>query len=195
MPRFRTAGLMLALLALAGCGPRDLLLGTGVAAGTASLQERGMSGAMSDYNLRLLINDAWFKNSLELYQHASLMISKGRIVIIGRVPTEAMRLQAERLAHAAAKTAIINRLQVGDALTLGQSLQDKSITTQIQAKLTFDRDVNALNFDVATVNGIVYVVGEAESEREERRIRYLASSVGGVKAIESHIHVPEFNVP
>lgn len=191
MPRFYSPGLLIVLLLLAGCGPRDVLLGTGVAAGTAGMQERGVSGAMSDYNLRLLINDAWFKASLELYQRASLMISNGKIVIIGRIPTEAMRMQAQSLAEKAAGRSVINRLQVGDDLTFGQGLSDKGITAQVRAKLTFDRDVNALNFDVATVNGIVYLVGEAESTREERRVRYLASTVGGVVSLESHIHVPE----
>ncbi len=192
MPRScSTSALIVLLISLTACGPRDLLLGTGAAVGTASLQERGLRGAASDYGLRLAINDAWFKASLDLYERASLMISNGRVVMIGRVPSEELRIRAHALAETAARRPVINRLTVGDDLGFQRELADKSISLQLQSALTFDRDVNAVNYDVATVNGVVYLIGEAQNEREERRVRYLATTISGVQAVESFIQVPE----
>jgi osmotically-inducible protein OsmY len=190
MPRYPTASLLI-LLALTACTPRDLVMGGGAALGTASMQERGIRGAVSDYNLRLLINDAWFKSSLDLYSRASLMISNGKIILIGRVPREELRTNAETLAHEATGHTIINRMTVGDDFGFTQSLTDKTTSARLRAALTFDRDVNALNFDIATINGVVYLVGEAQNEREERRVRYLASTIPTVLSVESYIHIPE----
>jgi osmotically-inducible protein OsmY len=191
MPRLGPPAIALVcLLALSACTPRDILMGGGAAVGTAAMQERGMRGAASDYNLRLLINDAWFKASLDLYQRVSLLISQGRIVLIGRVPDEAMRLRAESLAQTAAGRAVTNRISVGPDIGLQRRLEDDALSARLEATLTFDRDVSALNYDVETRDGVVYLIGEARSESEQRRVIYLAHRLPGIRAVESFIALP-----
>lgn len=187
-----TAGLMAALLlALPACTPREMLMGVGGAAGTATMQERGLRGAMSDYQLRLAINESWFHHSLQLYERASLMISRGRVVIIGRVPSTELRELAETLARQAGAVYIANRLTVGPDIAFGQRLEDDSISLRLEGTYTFDRDVKALNYDVETKDGTVYVIGEAASARERQRVIYLARWFPGVKAVEAYIEVAE----
>lgn len=186
------AGLIF-LTALAACTPRDLLFTGGAAAGTASMQERGLSGALSDYQLRLAINESWFHHSLQLYERASLMISKGRVVIIGRVPSEELKALASELAIKAGAVNPLNRLTIGPDLALGVRLTDESISLRLEGVYTFDRDVKALNYDVETKDGTVYVIGEAASMRERQRVMYLARYFPGVKTVEAFIEVTEYS--
>lgn len=192
MSGFRTAGLGLALLlVLAACTPRDLFFSGAATTGTAAMQERGIKGASDDYGLRLAISEAWFQNSVDLFQRCSLMISKGRVVMIGRVPTESMRQTAESLAHGVGATRLANRITVGPDIPLGRRLNDTAISARLDGILTFDRDVSAINYDVETRDGILYVIGEAGSESERRRVHYLASYLPGVIRVESYIDVSE----
>ncbi len=191
MPDCAKAGLIAVLVVLSACTPRDLLMGVGGSAGIASMQERGIDGALSDYQLRLAINDAWFKSSLQLYERASLLISKQRVVIIGRVPTQELKELAETLAKQAGATNIANRLTIGPDIAFGQRLEDDSIALRLEGTYTFDRDVKALNYDVETKDGTVYVIGEAASARERQRVIYLARWFPGVKAVEAYIEVVE----
>ncbi len=191
MPDRAQAGLIAFLLLLTACTPRDFLLGAGGAAGTASMQERGLSGALTDYQLRLAINESWFHHSIQLYERASLMISKGRVVIIGRVPSQELKTLAEELAIKAGAVNPVNRLTIGPDRSLGTRLADESISLRLEGVYTFDRDVKALNYDVETNDGTVYVIGEAESTRERQRVMYLARYFPGVKSVEAFIDVTE----
>lgn len=186
--------LLLALL-LTACAPRDLLLSGGGAVGVASMQERGVSGALSDYQLRLAINEAWFHASLQLYGRASLMISEGRVVIIGRVPTQQLVDLASQLAVAAGAHEPVNRMTVGPDFPFVQRLEDDSISLRLEGTYTFDRDVRALNYDVETKDGTVYLIGEAASDREKRRVIWLAKNFPGVRDVESYVHVTESSNP
>jgi len=191
MPDRAQAWLIAILLLLTACTPRDLLLGAGGAAGTASMQERGISGALTDYQLRLAINESWFHHSIQLYERASLMISKGRVVIIGRVPSQELKTLAQELAVKAGAVNPQNRLTIGPDRSLGTRLADESISLRLEGVYTFDRDVKALNYDVETNDGTVYVIGEAESTRERQRVMYLARYFPGVKSVEAFIDVTE----
>lgn len=192
MPDRLKAGLSLALaLLLTACTPRDLLLGVGGAFGTSAMQERGISGALSDYQLRLAINESWFHHSVQLYERASLLISKGRVVIIGRVPSPELVSLAEELAVKAGAANPLNRLTIGPDFPVGVRLNDESISLRLEGVYTFDRDVKALNYDVETKGGTVYVIGEAASVREKQRVIYLAQYFPGVKAVEAYIEVTE----
>jgi osmotically-inducible protein OsmY len=178
-------------LLLAGCSPRDLLFGTGAALGTAALQERGLSGAASDTGLRLAINDAWFKASLDLYGRCGLMISEGRVVITGRVPDEAMKQRVEALARQAGARDIINEVTVGADIPFTTAMQDKLIASQLRGSLTIDRDVSGINYAIAVSDGTVYLSGVAKSEAELRRVTFLASNLNGVRLVKSFAQIPE----
>lgn len=190
MPHHRTAAVIILCLGVAACTPRDMLMGSGAAVGTAAMQERGLRGAANDYNTRLLINDAWFKHSLEMYQRVSLLISQRRVVIIGRVPDESIRLKAEQLAAQASGQKIVNRITVGPDISLQRRLEDDALSARLEGTLMFDRDVAAINYDVETRDGVVYLIGEARSDSESRRVAHLASQLPGIRAVENYIALP-----
>lgn len=192
MPAQRFIPLALITLALlGGCGPRDLLLGTGAAVGTAAMQERGLDGATSDTGLRLAINDAWFKASMDLYGRCGLMISKGQVVITGRVPDTAMKQRAEALARLAGAREVINEITVGPDFPFMTGMTDRMIASQLRGTLTFDRDVSGINYAMAVNDGVVVLTGVAKSEAELRRVTFLASTIAHVRLVKSFVQVPE----
>ena len=191
MPRCSASQLTLLslLLLTAGCGTQSLFLGSGAIAAGAAMQERGMGGAMSDYNLRMAISDAWFQSSLEIYQHCSLMISRGRVVMIGFVPTEELKNRAATLAIGKGAVNPVNRIKVYDFRSVLDGLTDEALSARIDTALLFDRDVSAINYDIETRGNTVYVIGEAQSEREVRRVLFLTQQIAGTRHIESFIEV------
>ncbi len=178
------------LLGASGCTPQGLALGGATVAGTAASQERGFVGTFSDFGLRLAINDAWFKFSVELFQQADLLLSDGRAVIVGRVPDEIAKWQAGELARQVGAVQVINRLEVGPPTTLAEDVTDRVVKTRLDVALTLDEDVNALNYEVESIAGVVYLMGHASSPLEARRVEFLAGVTPSVKRVETYILVP-----
>lgn len=193
MPHFRAGALILTaglLLLTPACTSRDLVFNGGGTVGEAALQERGIAGAARDYNLRLAINNAWFQSSVELFRRASLLISRGDVVIVGRVPDALMRAQAEQLARSAGALSVQNALTVGPDLSWGTTLQDQIISNRLELALTLDEDVSALNYQILTRDGVVYLAGEARDSAEFDQVHRVAASVPDVRKVESYVHAP-----
>ncbi len=179
-----------ALLTSSACTSRDLFFNGGGTLGEAVLQERGVSGATSDYKLRLAINNAWLQSSVELFRRANLLVSRGDVVIVGRVPDALTKLQAGQLAQEAGALSVHNALTVGPDLSWETFLQDQIISNQLEMSLTFDSDVSALNYQILTRDGIVYLAGEARDGEEFDRVHALAADVPNVRKVESYVHGP-----
>ena len=66
-------------------------------------------------------------------------------------------------------------------------IKDSAITSQINIKATFNRDISLVNFKIITVNGVVYLMGIAQDNAEIDEITILSSKIKGVKKVISHI--------
>lgn len=190
MPNFRQTLIFAASLALTGCSTTGALIGAGSLAGIGATQERGLGGGIGDYSLKIAINEAWFHESLAMYQRADFMVSEGRVLLFGRLPDEITGLQAELLAQKAGAKEVINRFTYGPDLGFGQEMTDQRIGTQLLVDITLDRDVAAVNYDIGVVNGTVYLLGIAQDEGEIRRVTYLAKQIEGVVGVESFVRAP-----
>ena len=73
--------------------------------------------------------------------------------------------------------------------TLGENIDDGSITTSVKAKLASDRLVTLARVGVETNNRIVYLTGEVETAEQKSRIGSLASEVKGVKKVVNNLQV------
>ena len=76
-----------------------------------------------------------------------------------------------------------------DQSTVGQYVDDASITTQIKAKFVEDREVAASSIKVETLNGTVQLSGFAKSERERKEAEAIARRINGVKHVKNDIIV------
>ena len=71
--------------------------------------------------------------------------------------------------------------------TVGEYVDDATITTQVKAKFAEDKTVAASSISVETLRGTVQLSGFAKTAAERSQAEAIASRVKGVKAIKNHI--------
>lgn len=76
-----------------------------------------------------------------------------------------------------------------DQQTVGQYVDDTTITTQVKAKFADDAAVAATSIRVETLKGQVQLSGFAKSWQEKERAEVLARSVKGVSGVRNDIIV------
>lgn len=82
----------------------------------------------------------------------------------------------------------------GCAVTSGQSsvgeyVDDATITTQVKARMADDPTVSAMRINVETLNGTVQLSGFAKDESERARAAQIARNVNNVKDVRNNIVV------
>ncbi len=73
--------------------------------------------------------------------------------------------------------------------TVGQNIDDASITTAVKAKLAGDHAGNLIRVGVETVRNTVYLTGVVTSQDYKERAGQLAREVKGVKDVVNNLQV------
>jgi osmotically-inducible protein OsmY len=73
--------------------------------------------------------------------------------------------------------------------TLGENVNDTTITTSVKSKLASDKLVTLTRVGVETVNKIVYLTGEVQTPEQKSHAGSLASQVGGVRQVVNNLQV------
>jgi hyperosmotically inducible protein len=76
-----------------------------------------------------------------------------------------------------------------DQSTVGEYVDDATISTKVKAKFIEDKAVAASSIQVETMNGTVQLSGFAKSESERAQAAALAREVKGVKNVKNDILV------
>ena len=71
--------------------------------------------------------------------------------------------------------------------TVGEYVDDATITTQVKAKFAEDKTVAASSISVETLRGTVQLSGFAKTAAERSQAEAIASRVKGVKAVQNNI--------
>lgn len=72
-----------------------------------------------------------------------------------------------------------------DQQTVGEYIDDATITTQVKARMLDDPDVSGTSISVETLNGTVILSGFATSTTERSTAESIANRVNGVTAIRN----------
>jgi hyperosmotically inducible protein len=73
--------------------------------------------------------------------------------------------------------------------SMGQNIDDTTITTEVKAKLTGERASNLTRVSVATANGNVSLTGIVPTVADKTRAEELARSVKGVQRVTNNLQV------
>lgn len=76
-----------------------------------------------------------------------------------------------------------------DQSTVGEYIDDATITTKVKAKFVEAKTVDASSVKVETLNGEVMLSGFAKNATEKTDAGMLAASVKGVKAVKNELVV------
>ena len=87
--------------------------------------------------------------------------------------------------------AILLTIGCSSTQTAGREIDDATITTKIEAKMTEDPNVSAFNVDADTNNGVVRLSGTVKTEQARAEAEKLARNTEGVKRVINDIKVGE----
>ena len=75
--------------------------------------------------------------------------------------------------------------------SVGETIDDATITTRVKTSLLNDPDVGGLRIDVDTFKGVVTLSGRVKSKEEEAKAIALARKIGGVSDVKSTLQVQQ----
>lgn len=73
--------------------------------------------------------------------------------------------------------------------TVGETIDDATITTRVKTAFVNDPTVGALRIDVDTFKGVVTLSGRVKSKDEETKAIALARSIKGVSDVKSTLQI------
>lgn len=181
--------LAVGLLATSLGGCAGAVVGGAAAVGTAAYQERGVQGVARDLATATKVRTALINAGEAYVAGVGVEVYEGRVLLTGTLADETMRANAVQLAWKTEGVKdVFNEIQI-HASNLRDLAKDSWITTQLQSKMTLDREILAINYSIETVNGIVYLIGIAQNQAELDRVIAHARSIDYVRQIISHVRV------
>ncbi len=153
--------------------------------------ERAGSEAFSDINVKGRIEHIWFATKKDFYKNLTITVVERRALLTGTVSTPEDHVEAVRLAwQAQGVKEVIDKIKIGE-LTWGSYASDSWITLQIKNALLFEKYVNSTRYTILTVDGVVYLLGVADDQKELDKVLTLSRTVKGVKQVISYIRLRE----
>lgn len=179
------------MLVLGACSFEGTVIGAGAGVGIMASQERGLGQAIDDQAIRIQINDGWLQYSERMYRLLTLQVQEGRVLVSGVVPEQEMRLEAIRIAwQPEGVREVINEVRVEEQTGgVDDFALDTWISTELKAKLVFDKEVSSINYSIETVHGVVYLMGVAQSPIELDRVVEHARNIAYVERVVSYVRL------
>lgn len=173
-------------LLLTGCV--GAAIGAGAALGVSAAKEGGLQTSVKDEAIRIKISDLWFKRSTDIFRKLNLTVNQGRVLVTGVVQNPEDRVEAIRLAwQPKGVKQVINEVRVGNSDSFGSYAQDTWIAGQLRTRMTFDKNIQSINYSIEVVQSTVYLMGVAQNQDELDRAIRTARRIKGVKEVISYV--------
>jgi len=78
-----------------------------------------------------------------------------------------------------------------DDVTVGQAIDDATITAQVKGALVGDEELSALDINVDTADGVVTLNGEVANQAHIARATDVADDVDGVRSINNRLTIDQ----
>jgi hyperosmotically inducible periplasmic protein len=99
------------------------------------------------------------------------------------------RMLIAAVAAAASLTSLPGCAVSREQSTVGEYIDDATITAKVKAKFVEDKSVDASAISVETLGGEVILSGFAKSSAEKARAQELAQQVKGVRSVKNSLEV------
>ncbi|MDD5476084.1 MAG: BON domain-containing protein [Syntrophales bacterium] len=121
-------------------------------------------------------------------------VKDGIVTLQGEAPSRAQKYLAEEYARdVEGVRAVNNEMTVAKASaeerTIGEKIDDASITAQVKLALLYHRSTSALNTSVKTEDGVVTLSGKAKNTAEMDLAAKIASEVNGVEVVKNRMTI------
>ena len=182
--------LVLSILATSLFGCAQIVTGTAVKVATVSQEERSIGEFVDDAIIKTVIKNTYFDQSENLFFNIDVEVSQARVLLTGTVENVDLKIEATRIAWGVkgVKT-VINEIQISNSDSIINFADDLVISTKILGKLMLEENINSLNYNIETVNKLVYIIGIAQTEKEKEQVIDIARKVYGVEEVIDYINI------
>ena len=178
--------LLLSSFALTSC--IETAVGLGTAAVAASTTEKGFSTSVSDTVIAAKLTDKFVQNDASFVTGVESSVSNGSVLMTGKLDTQDQKILATRLAwEIKGVKEVINEIQLVSDKSIKTTAKDLAASAQLRAALIGDQEISSLNYSIDVVNGIVYLSGVAENEKERERVITHAQTLRFAKKVVNYI--------
>lgn len=166
----------------------QVLTGTAAKVITVTKEDRTIGEFVDDALIKTVIKNTYFDQSGNLFFNVDVEVSQGRVLLTGTVENMDLKIEATRIAWGVedVKT-VINELQISNSDNIFNFADDLVISTKVSGRLILEEEVNSLNYNIETVNKVVYIIGIANSDDEQKKVIDIASDVYGVEGVIDYI--------
>lgn len=124
------------------------------------------------------------------FQNLRAVVYRGRVMLVGTAASEEVAAEAEKIASAIDGVAeVINEIQVVGPDGVVGSNYDVVIQTAIESKLREDTRIDHANYELSSINRVVYLMGRAASQAELDRVLGIARATANVRDVVHHVLV------
>ena len=186
------------LFLLSACIGPELFFGSVVGAGATLSKEKTVGSSLDDSNIWAKIKAAFLQNHKKIdgiLTDVSVEVSEGRVLLTGTVASADDRLAILKIVwDQAGVREVINEIKLRESKEetgVKGYASDSWITTQVKSKMLVNKEIRSINYNVETIDAVVYILGISRSETELNQIKNIAESVKNVKKFVSYIRVRE----
>ena len=157
-------------------------------------EERSFNNFVEDTIIVAQLKNAYFSNNEKIFFNVSVEVTEGRVLLTGSVEQIDERIEATKLAWSIeGVNEVINEIQISNDEGILDYADDLIMKTKINAKLLLDKDILNLNYSVEVVNGIVYLIGIAQSQEELNSVINISENTYGVQNVISYVRLKDIN--
>ena len=174
---------------------RFLLIGVLCLSGcvTSNTDNRTMGTIVDDNMLEVMVAKE-IRRSDDAYKGAHLVVAAydGLILIVGQVPSDALKKQATTVAEGMYKVEpgnVHNHLTIGGPTTLLARTNDGYLTTRAKTSLVLDEGLRGLRIKVLTENGVVFLLGSVTRAQADRAVEVISKTYGVQKIVKVFAYI------
>jgi osmotically-inducible protein OsmY len=148
------------------------------------------------------MSDAWITSKVKtmflFHKNVSAMTEvstkDGIVTLRGKANNEAQKDLTTEYAKDVEGVKGVNNEMTGGTIakkkrTVGEKIDDASITAQVKTTLLYHRSTSALNTKVKTRRGVVTLYGKAKSGAEKNLATKFANDINGVKSVNNRMTI------
>lgn len=185
---------LLTLAALSACalssGCVTAVAGAAAGVGLFAMQDRTIGEGIDDATASQEVKTRLLAVDRAGFSEVDVEVAEGNLLLSGVAPTERHRQTAELVAHNVRSIhTIYNEITIGPHSSFLRNASDELITAQVRTRMTASASVRAINVNIETFQGNVYLMGTARTQMELQRAAEIASVVPGVQRVVSFMRV------
>ena len=155
-------------------------------------EERSFNNYVADTIILAQLKNEYFTNNENIFFYVSVDVLEGRVMLTGSVEQIDERIEATKLAWGIdGVNEVINEIQISNDEDILDYADDLVMKTKINAKLLLEKNILSLNYSIEVVNGVVYLIGIAQNQKELDAVIEISKKTYGVTSVISYVRLKD----